>query len=69
MVFLPTPNQVYAVNKEVVFEPGKSAFIYLRDLEVTDNHWSVRKDKAYPEQRFQPYKINRRKNQEVVYDY
>ncbi len=69
MVFLPTPNKVYAVNKEVVFEPGKSAFIYLRDLEVTDNHWSVRKDKVYPEQRFQPYKINRRKNQEVVYDY
>lgn len=58
MVFLPTPNNVYAVNKEVVFNPGSSAFIYLRDLEVTDQHWSLRGDSPYPEQRRQALQIN-----------
>jgi len=59
MVFLPTPNNVYAVNKEVVFNPGRSAFVYLRDLQVTDLHWSLRKGKDYPEQRRRPVTINR----------
>ena len=59
MVFLPSPNNVYAVNKEVVFNPGRSAFVYLRDLEVTGKHWSVRKERAYPSTRMQPLKVNR----------
>lgn len=60
MVFLPTPNNVYAVNKEVVFEPGSSAFVYLRDLQITSLHWSVRGDKAYPKTRQKPLRINRK---------
>ena len=64
MVFLPSPNNVYAVNKEVVFNPGRSAFIYLRDLEVTDKHWSVRTKKVYPLARQQPLKVNRQRLQE-----
>ncbi|MEH6636692.1 MAG: ABC transporter substrate-binding protein [Halioglobus sp.] len=64
MVFLPSPNNVYAVNKEVVFNPGRSAFVYLRDLEVTDKHWSVRTSQAYPMQRKQPLKVNRQRLQE-----
>ena len=64
MVFLPSPNNVYAVNKEVVFNPGRSAFVYLRDLEVTDKHWSVRTSQAYPVQRKQPLKVNRQRLQE-----
>jgi len=59
MVFLPNPNNVYAVNKEVVFNPGRSAFVYLRDLQVTDQHWSVRGDPGYPKERQKPVRINR----------
>jgi ABC-type transport system substrate-binding protein len=61
MVFLPNPNNVYAVNKEVVFEPGRSAFIYLRDLQVTDLHWSLRGSQPYPEDRMKPLLVNRQK--------
>jgi ABC-type transport system substrate-binding protein len=59
MVFLPSPNNVYAVNKEVVFNPGRSAFVYLRDLQVTDRHWSLRSSSDYPLQRQIPLLINR----------
>lgn len=59
MVFLPTPNNVYAVNKEVVFTPGRSAFVYLRDLQVTDQHWSIRGDAPYPAERKVPLRISR----------
>ena len=59
MVFLPSPNNVYAVNKETVFNPGRSAFVYLRDLEVTDKHWSVREEREYPPARKLPLKVNR----------
>ena len=64
MVFLPTPNNVYAVNKEVVFDPGRSAFVYLRDLQVTDKHWSLRGEHPYPVERQRPLRINRQNFQE-----
>ncbi len=60
MLFLPSPNIVYAVNKEVVFHPRPSAFIPLWELEVTDLHWSLRKDKEYPEELKKPYEIIRK---------
>ncbi len=59
MVFLPNPNNVYAVNKEVVFNPGRSAFVFLRDLQVTDQHWSLRGNISYPKERQIPLQINR----------
>ena len=59
MLFLPTPNNVYAVNKEVVFNPGRSAFVYLRDLEVTAYHWSIRGSAASPDERLRPRQVNR----------
>jgi len=65
MVFLPSPNNVYAVNKEVLFNPGHSAFVYLRDLQVTEQHWSVRKDGDYPMSRRRPLQINRQGFEEV----
>ena len=43
MLFVPTPNKVFAVNKEVVFRPYKMACIPLWKIDVTDQHWSVRK--------------------------
>jgi ABC-type transport system substrate-binding protein len=57
MVFLPNPHNVYAVNKEVVFNPGRSAFVYLRDLQVTDQHWSLRGRQPYPRERQKPLRI------------
>ncbi len=59
MVFLPNPNNVYAVNKEVSFQPGRSAFVYLRDLEVTDLHWSQRGGAPYPPERMRPLQVSR----------
>ena len=59
MVFLPSPNNVYAVNKEVVFDSGRSAFVYLRDLEVTDQHWSLRGNRPYPAERQLPLQMAR----------
>jgi peptide/nickel transport system substrate-binding protein len=66
MVFLPSPNNVYAVNKEVVFDPGRSAFVYLRDLQVTDKHWSLRGSLPYPQERKRPVRINYQGLQEAA---
>jgi peptide/nickel transport system substrate-binding protein len=58
MLFVPTPNKVFAVNKEVVFRPYKMACIPLWKIQVTDQHWSVRKG-PYPEKLKQPVRILR----------
>ncbi len=42
MLFVPAPNKVMAVNKEVVFSPWKMAVIPLWEIEVTKDHWSLR---------------------------
>ncbi len=60
MVFLPTPNNVFAINKEVHFNPGSSAFVYLRELQVTQYHWSIRGDTPLPEERKQAMQITKR---------
>ncbi len=60
MLFLPNPNIVYAVNKEVVFHPRPSSFVPLWELEVTDFHWSLRGDKKYPEELKKPYEVIRK---------
>jgi ABC-type transport system substrate-binding protein len=60
MLFLPTPNNVYAVNKELVFNPGRAAFVYLNELEVTNKHWSIRKRLNNLKGRQKPLAINRR---------
>jgi len=48
MLFLPSPNKVIALNKEVFFQPRPSAFIPLWEIEVSNNHWSLRQGE-YPE--------------------
>jgi ABC-type transport system substrate-binding protein len=46
-VFIYSPLNLYAVNKEVNFVPQKFLSLRLKETSVTDNHWSVRsKDKA-----------------------
>lgn len=59
MLFVPTPNKVFAVNKEVVFRPYKMACIPLWKIQVTDQHWSVRKSRVYPEALRRPTQIVR----------
>ena len=41
-VFIYSPLNLYAVNKEVDFIPQKSLWVRLKETSVTDNHWSVR---------------------------
>jgi ABC-type transport system substrate-binding protein len=60
MLFLPSPNSAFAVNKEVVFHPRTSSFMPLWELEVTDLHWSVRGRKKYPENQKKPYQVIRK---------
>ena len=58
MLFVPTPNKVFAVNKEVVFQPYKMACIPLWKIQVTGQHWSVRQG-SYPAALKQPVQIIR----------
>jgi peptide/nickel transport system substrate-binding protein len=41
-VYIYSPLNLYAVNKEVNFVPQKSQTLRLKETSVTDNHWSVR---------------------------
>ncbi len=56
MLFVPTPNNVFAVNKEVGFKPYRMACFPLWKIQITDQHWSVRKG-PYPQSRKEPIKI------------
>ncbi|WP_419813480.1 ABC transporter substrate-binding protein [Bacterioplanoides sp.] len=42
MLFVPAPKKVMAVNQEVHFTPYKMATIPLWEVEITDQHWSVK---------------------------
>ncbi|MFO7737874.1 MAG: ABC transporter substrate-binding protein [Desulfatiglandaceae bacterium] len=41
-VFIYSPLNLYAVNKEVNFVPQKFSFLQPKETSVSDNHWSVR---------------------------
>jgi len=56
MLFLPSPNKILALNKEVYYKPRSSAFIPLWEIEVSDNHWSVRQG-DYPVELKSPVEI------------
>ncbi|QEG00362.1 Glutathione-binding protein GsiB precursor [Stieleria maiorica] len=58
MLFVPTPNNVFAVNKEVGFKPYRMACYPLWKIQVTDQHWSVRRG-SYPQTRKAPMKVTR----------
>lgn len=58
MLYVPTPNKVFAVNKEVLFHPYKMACIPLWKIQVTDQHWSVRVG-PYPQRLQQSVQITR----------
>ena len=58
LLAVPTPNNVYAINKEAVIHPYKMACLPLWKIQVTDQHWSVRQG-SYPESLKQPVQITR----------
>ena len=63
---VPSPNKVLAVNKEVIYKPYKGAILPLWEIQITENHWSIRGDKPYPQEFQNPYKpqrINHENNQ------
>lgn len=60
---LPSHNKVIAVNKEVVYEPYEGGMIPLWKIELTKNHWSLRKQKEYPKKFHTPVKPQRIKNE------
>jgi peptide/nickel transport system substrate-binding protein len=45
-LFLYNPIKLYAVNKAVEFVPHVTTILNLTETSVTDQHWSVRKQKA-----------------------
>jgi ABC-type transport system substrate-binding protein len=45
-LFLYNPIHLYAVNKAVEFVPYQTGVLTLAETSVTDQHWSVRKQKA-----------------------
>jgi ABC-type transport system substrate-binding protein len=45
-LFLYNPIQLFAVNKAVAFVPYVTTLINLAETGVTEQHWSVRKQKA-----------------------
>jgi len=44
-LFIYTPLDLYAANKEVDFVPQKMRYLRLKETSVTDNHWSIRMEK------------------------
>lgn len=59
LLFVPVPNTVLAVNKEVIFTPYKQAVMPLWEMEVSTSHWSVRRG-DYPENLKSPVEIVRK---------
>jgi peptide/nickel transport system substrate-binding protein len=45
-VYIYSPLDLYAVNKEVNFVPQKYCLLRLKETSVSDNHWSVREKKT-----------------------
>ena len=48
MLFVPRPNVVFAMNKELVFEPLGIGMQPFWKAKVTAEHWSIRGERAYP---------------------
>ncbi len=46
---LPSPYNIIAINKEVVYTPRTSAIYPLWEIQVSDFHWSIRGETPYPE--------------------
>lgn len=49
MLFVPIPNNVFAINKEVVFKPLGIGLQPFWNANVTKEHWSIRGNTPYPD--------------------
>ena len=56
---VPSPNKVIAVNKEVIYKPYEGGIIPLWQIEISNNHWSLRQGKPYDENSKKPMKALR----------
>ena len=56
---VPSVNKVFAANKEVIFKPYKGGIIPLWEIEISNNHWSLREDKEYLKELKKPIKPKR----------
>lgn len=54
MLFVPSPNIVLAVNKEVRYEPSSVLMMPLWKAKLTKYHWSIRNNASYPKEREAP---------------
>lgn len=50
MLFVPTPNNVFAMNKELVFAPLGIGMQPFWKAKITNQHWSIRGEEAYPKE-------------------
>lgn len=48
MLFVPSPNIVLALNKEIDYTPSAVLLMPLWKVKITPYHWSIRQDKDYP---------------------
>lgn len=65
MLFVPGPNKVLATNKEVIFTPYKVASMPLWEIEITNDHWSLREG-PYPEELKRPVKVIEKNFQDLM---
>lgn len=56
---VPSPNKVFAVNKELVFKPYVGGIIPLWEMQISNNHWSIRENKTYNNEFKKPIKLER----------
>ena len=56
---VPSIKKVIAVNKEVYYKPYTGGLIPLWNIQITKNHWSVRKKAPYPSSLGVPVKPQR----------
>ena len=60
---VPSHNKVIAVNKEVIYKPYQGGIIPLWKIQITKDHWSIRKEKEYPLNLQTPIKPQRVNNE------
>ena len=56
---VPSPNKVVALNKELIYKPYKGAVLPIWEMQITKDHYSLRKGKKYPTYLEQPIKPKR----------
>lgn len=56
---VPSPNKVIAVNKELIYTPYQGGIIPLWEMQISNNHWSLRDEKKYDEESKKSMKAQR----------